>query len=250
MKSILTGVMALVIAVMSTSLHAEEPLINIKFGGGTYTGAAVAGTAGDTWNQFNDDLSVINQPVLLSTGTSAGSAQFSYTGGALVTGLAANCSFGATDKNLMRSYIYTSGSAGTMSFTGLQANKSYDLYVYTQSENTSGNNYGDGQILNLTVNGSALNQTTPSDGGASTFLAGQNYLHGTFTADNSGNLNISYLSPVGGTGAASRAVINGLQLKGSSPTPEPASLVLLGIGGLLASRKLKKKSAETSITTP
>ena len=97
-----------------------------------------------------------------------------------------------------------------------------------------------GRALTVTVNG-LTQTTTPTDYTASTFIKGQNYLEFNATTDNSGALLISYMSAPG-TAHKEEADINGIQLA-SAPTPEPSTLVLMGIGGLLVAFRFRKSGA-------
>jgi len=141
---------------------------------------------------------------------------------------------------LMGSYMYYTGAhpLDHMTFGGLVAGENYELYIYTQSEN----NVEIPEQLIFRVNDGSYVTSTANNGKTGTFTPGLNYVLGTYSANSSGQLVIDYAA----TGTSNRVVINGLQLRGPA-TPEPASLVLLGIGGLLGARRLKKKSGKTSV---
>ena len=66
----------------------------------------------------------------------------------------------------------------------------------------------------------------------------------TFRADAGGNLTIEYSSAVAGK----NAIVNGIQITNSA-APEPASMLLIGVGSvLISSMKLRKKnSADNSV---
>ena len=263
MKKIIFLLMALLVAAISPPLYAATPgLIDIRIGGVydpfssypqyNYTGPAYIGSAGDYWNNMPAGIVESSDvPLLFADKTTSGAnLTFSYIGDALISELSKNNGFnGKLGAELMRSYIYTSAPDSPfdeMTIKGLAKNTQYNLYVYTQSENTKTNLYGQGQVLNLTINGTEyLNQTISSDGSKSTFQVGQNVLIKTVTTDNDGKLVIRYQSGVpSADDPANRAVINGFQV---AATPEPESMVLIGIGGVLMSAmKLRKKKASDS----
>ncbi len=265
MKKIIFLLMALLVAAISPPLYAATPgLIDIRFGGSnanTYVGAGVIGNAGDVWNLIPakpvvDDLGTPTPVQLVyADGTGSSAAIFSY-----LTDVVVNSSMGTTgfkstaQAELMRNYVYTSlsdlpsSAYDTMTITGLDKNKDYNLYVLSQTEKTKGNNYGNGQYLQMTVTGTTtynLLQTAASDGSLDHFVAGQNYLSGVVRPDASGTLQIKYMSAIPNADSPKdRGAVNAMQL---SPTPEPASMVLIGVGGVLMSAmKLRKKKASDS----
>jgi hypothetical protein len=238
-----------VFAMFALSMTAEAAtgeLINIQFGGtGVYSGDAMGGgSANEYWNRLTRPIGTVSS---LKTSTqTASNVNLTWTSDALTTSQWS--SFTGQDNTLMSGYIYSSSNDDHLSFTGLVAGATYKLYVYSQSDNTPGNNNGDNQSLSITINGKTYDPTIASEGSTSTFVAGQNYQVYSFISNVTGD-NIFYTGSPNGT----KGVINGLQLERTasnqrnpafnpSPNPEPTSMVLLGIGSLVAARKLRKKS--------
>ncbi|MBX2851060.1 MAG: PEP-CTERM sorting domain-containing protein [Phycisphaeraceae bacterium] len=150
--------------------------------------------------------------------------------------------FSADYKNLVSSGYFLGGNAAatplddTVTFSGLTAGTVYEiqLFVYDGRNGRSG--------FYMELDGSSSNtvflNTDPKDGvdenGADG--VGQSII-GTFTADATTQSfdTAGYL----GTGAVSdgRVQINAIQLRDLGPVPEPGSLALLGLGGLLIARR-------------
>ena len=247
----ITKIILVLVAVISclllnvTAQAAQGELININFGI-NYNGLGGAGrlvsdpSATQIWNNITDDQINLGQEPPYTTSTLVNS-QGTATHGATMTWNADGYS-SLTDKyngftgtayqELMRNYIWTYGGDFTLSFSGLDAG-TYQLYVYTQGDKLS-----NGETLNLSVNG-VDTTASGSDGTLNHFVLGQNYLTTTLTTDSSGNVSFDY------SGLDNMAGINGLQLfqTSAAPVPEPASMVLIGIGGLLAAFRRFSKSA-------
>jgi hypothetical protein len=255
-------------------LDSNIKLINVQFDGNfLYRGEAMGpATTLDTntviWNQFNrvSDGSTVVQNYDSSTAQQVTlpvpvTLTFTSIADAIVTAAPQYVTFNGNSgigtsggyNDLMSGYVYASNGSSTMEFNGLAKNYTYDLFVYSQSEVTDGNASGNGQKLTLTMlKGTAATPTittTLSQASTNTgFVLNRNYLEFNVTSDNNGALKFQYSSPViGGEMATHKAVINGLQL---APTPEPASMLLLGIGGaIMSARKLRKKKAAESLVS-
>jgi hypothetical protein len=217
----------------STVFAASGDVLNIMFGDTfryPYSGAAMVGVSGQYWNSSED------ASLKLSNGNNA-NWDFSYTCDAYtdIRNASDRGFAGTINDNLMRSFISTD-VLDTLNFSGLDAGYSYELTVYSQTEKDL---YGKGpQNTIFTYKGNASQIT--GDSRNSTFVQNQNYLQLSVIADKSGNLVISY-SPGAGT---TSALVNGLQLKQLSsapvsepppfsPVPEPTSMILTGIGGVM-----------------
>ena len=77
-------------------------------------------------------------------------------------------------------------------------------------------------------------------GSTSSFSEGLNYLAVNVIADNQGKIGITY-APFIISGTTNQGDINGVVLSSTAHAPEPATLVLLSIGGMLVAVKLKGK---------
>lgn len=167
-----------------------QQLVNVNFVSG-YTGAAVLGTAQDTWNTFTSPQLAISSPASLadSDGNASG-VSLTYTTGFTYGGYSGS---GATP-GLFKGYAYTNtGSSVTMSLSGLIANGKYRIIFYG-GNGISGAN---GRVIRWSVNGGVSKTLTQiantgfvsTSTGATSFSG--NYIdYGTINADGSGHASI------------------------------------------------------------
>ncbi len=172
----------------------------------TYTGAAVIGTAGDTWNSFFTGTAS-NQPLVDNAGQSL-PVSVSWNSVTAWHSLSRNGFCTPTPTGfcpLMNGYIaQNGGTVANVNFSGLPANTSWDMLLYNQIDS------GGLRRISVTINGTTTAFTTTDVAGTdSTFIQGKNYLVVTANTDNSGNFNIAYR----GIGADNEADINGIQLR-------------------------------------
>jgi len=237
---------------------AMSDLINIKFNTSTLNLNGVVAGAGyasgsNTYYKWNTGYTGVvsgyggTRANLLTSDNRATSVGFSYTSDNY-TGTTYTA-FGPSNApyfNLMRTFVSSTTVDDYFKFTGLDANATFNITVYTQAENNTAATQlalaVPGQLP--PVSGSTI-ATSPT---SSAFVSGKNYITLTAKSNASGVLTVDYTPLL--VNGSNRAVINALQLYQSSgtqngPVPEPATMVLLGIGGLLSAHRMKKLSINT-----
>ena len=204
---ILAGLATLLLAGTDTA-SSQTTLVDVDFGSvATQTGAAVLGTAGDTWNALAG-----------STGTLTNSANATLNG----VGLTLTCSgvypapggttMDANTTALMEDYAYGNGSTVTVSLTGLAA---YNGYSFTLMIYGAGNANGQGDTLHLTTGASGGNSgsTLTTSATSRQISAGNGVAYQTYTGTmNAGTLTFT------ATGLNTFAIVNGFQLQLAAPS--------------------------------
>jgi hypothetical protein len=203
--------------------------INVDFnrnGGtsGTYTGAAVLGQAGDTWNAVGGsgqgDTTPRNGLSLVTSSGAASGVTLSFSGQQGFFDASDAVFHGTPFQALMDDYVFSFFSqTATATFSGLTPGGSYRLILYSSSNQA-------GRPTVFTVDGSSETVADPS--GSTTFQNGLNYADFTAMADASGSLSFTF------RGGNVEGDLNGIQLQSlaTTATPEPASLTLLGFGAI------------------
>ena len=212
------------------------------------------------------DLSFTIQTALMPASGLGGFDGITFTAQGINTvSLSSKGFYDSTYKSLMNTYAWTPFDVpATISIAGLDKNTSYDVYVLTQgsiSVPKNGPQASNGTQLKLTgygydttqgkwVDNGTFTQTGVSSASSKIFKAGENYMLQTFMTDGIGTLKFTYAS----NKFDKYAIINGLQIASSSQagppaTPEPASMLLIGVGGAIisAAKLRKKKSADNPV---
>ena len=222
-------VISAVLGSSSTTYAAVGDLINIQFGTGlenTY-GAVANSSHPQYWNNFYRNNS--GGSLYYSTGISYSSgASISYS----VTenhGINASAtSFTGNDQGLFTGWLSTDVSnTGIFNFTGLSQG-TYSLYVYSQVDKTITSR------LSLSGNASGSITNTGDLTGLTNSGDNKNYMVQTVSVGSNGLLDI---------GIGNNNQINGFQLKqltSGAPVPEPASILLISLGGFFIAFRLRK----------
>jgi hypothetical protein len=251
----LLGFLAIAGSVLAgvTSGHAADgDLININFipveyydvGSDsyvTYTGSAFqGGLDGQFWNEFYTQR--LRSDVSLTYAMGSGSAAIRYSFGA-VTSTESESGFSNTAvSGLMGGYVASGTSGGTITLSGLDADATYKVYLYSQG--WMNDPVMNGQLMTITVNGDqTINQTYLSNTSRSSFVNGQNVITAYVNTNTGGQLNMLFTPSPG----SSVVVLNALQIEavsinvegGGDPVPEPGTMVLLSFGTLLVSRYVR-----------
>jgi uncharacterized repeat protein (TIGR03806 family) len=199
--------------------------------GPVQSGAALIGSAGDVWNSFNDSSFTFSA---FPGGVSANGLMLNYANGGasgVTMSLTGDGTYDAESfgndspfvvadspyQNLMQAELFANNPQ-TITLSGLGANQTYNLILYSSGDN----NVGTGRTNTFTVNG--VKQTSIWNGTDSTLIAGRTYVEfPSAMTDGSGNLVIQF-GVTAGTGGL-ETDLNGFQLvavSGNSPAEVPA----------------------------
>jgi PEP-CTERM motif len=230
-------IMALSAAILTTSIGQAASIWNVdcSTSNGVASGAAVVGSAGDVWNAFDTTDAGAAQSIVDSAGGNPIGFTFSAPGGNI---FAFNPSGAPNPSALMDGFgSSVNGGGGTgfaqlaFTFSGLVPNTAYTVYGYGASTDTSDRGTFFFGPVNSVILGATSGASTNISSGAGVawddFVMTTNAA-GSLTINTNFNSNTSAQGPV-----------NGFQIVGPAPVPEPATICSLAIGGLvgLAMRK-------------
>jgi hypothetical protein len=221
---------------------ASAALINVNFhnvGGGPEVESTLDGPLGGAASTWNQSSATSGTDVLDSTGTAT------VVDWSIDTSLAENDTFSWPDP-LRRMQVgsfanFDKGQDATLTISGLTAGELYNIAIASTRLRTEGTEYSHGFFSTTNTTTSASSQLadglTSINGDA--WILGVNYvLFENVEADGSGV--ISFLADATDAdelfagSPAYRLHVNGFQI---APVPEPGSLALLVLGGLLGLRR-------------
>jgi endoglucanase len=171
--------------------------------GPTMSGAAVLGAVGDHWNGINSSTGSGIPLIYADGGNSAVMMTFTSGGGYNVNNYGGSTPFAGTPYNaLMQNYLYNNGVPQTITLSGLAANSTYHLVLYSAANVTAA-----GRTTYFTVNGNI--QSSTWNGSSNTLIAGIDYVDFiSALSDGAGNLVVTWT----GNGSV-EGDLNGFQLQ-------------------------------------
>lgn len=218
MRSMKNLCMALAISLISANASA---VINVDLGTGqgTFSGQGVYADPGnDIWNDFAatgwDDITT--GPLLASDGA--------LTGVAITVSAGGDWRYG-NNNAMLGDYAFTSlgdRDARTITISGLDTDTKYTLYLYG-----AGDASDQGTAFSF---GGKTAHTTGYPG--SNYVLGENYVVMSVSTDALGNIAGSWTNSTLTAPGNAYGAFNGIQI-----VPEPATLMLLSLGGMLIRRR-------------
>ncbi|MEJ6780921.1 MAG: PEP-CTERM sorting domain-containing protein [Akkermansiaceae bacterium] len=190
---------------------------NVGPGIADYTGGLANGpiASDNTWNYFNVGTTVPNGQSL-----SAGGLTFTFG-----TGWQGSFADGAPN-NLQGDRVFApTGFAATMTISGLDITKNYNIALIGASLNTGG--FETDFTIGATTKTATAAPISGTGNGALTFVEGDSHVLFSGISGGTGSITFSVTDSVDPDSA--NGVLSGLQIE---EVPEPSTTALLGLGGL------------------
>jgi hypothetical protein len=228
--------MAMGLAVAGQVAQAQSDLFNVQCGlsgnGTAYSGAAVLGASGDTWNVYNGGWWTYGPQNVVTIQDSKGSSSAGVTVNIYnyATGSYNSSGTTANPANLMDGYLTsptydTDGWPILVALAGLPDLTAFNLVVYS-----AGDTSGQGGTINLMDSSfSTILKTASTTGASRDITAGQGVAYQTFSGITSATGTVNFEVLTLGAEWSNWHALNGMQLE---VVPEPSSLALCG-GGLV-----------------
>lgn len=234
MLAVVTGLAASAVSIPAQSLF------NVDAGGTgnpLYSGAAVLGTSGDVWNAYNGQAWGPHNVVAISDSTGSFGAGvtvdvWNYYGNYDNTGGTT-----ANPMGLMEDYINAYGSGDgfpiRVELANLPTLTAFTLVVYA-----AGDSAGQGGTISLATDNTfaTILQTGTTTGASRDISAGAGIAYQIFSGTTSASGTVDFQI----ANTADWHSLNGLQLQ-LTPVPEPSTLALAGMGGLMALGWLRRR---------
>jgi len=200
-----------------------------------YADQGVLPSTGNTWNGVESPASgSITESSLLDSQGSSTTVGFNL---AAPTGSWSHNKLSDFPNELLVNYAslertdQSTANQATLTISGLTAGVLHDVAIYSQ-----GDTAGQGGEFTL----GSQTKTTSADPLTVNFDEGVNYITLSGQADSNGELQITWRNLVDGNGSVERwSALNGFQVQA---VPEPASLALLGLGGLMMISGRRRKT--------
>lgn len=197
-------------------------ILNIQLGGinsSAYTNGAAINDNTQIWNRLRStSLTTVNNLMYYNSG-STDKTGISVTYHSNMGSTSTMFPSSSLDVKLMKGFAKTTDTVGFFNFSGL-TNGTYNIYVYSQAAP----NKSQTSHLTVTSNFESKDFTLTNTGNDKLFIENTNWMMKTIVVTD-GTLNFSL---------GTDSYLNGIQIQQiTDAVPEPANIVLIGVGGIL-----------------